>query len=102
MHGSRNPKALCTVHDGPRTPKDTGGALTLDFCSERCGWYKLGPQLGQRGCTWLPGAQAAGGEVLEEIEESKAFFEVYDGAVYLYQVPPSFTSILICILTALC
>ena len=31
-------------------------------------------------------AQAAGGEVLEEIEESKAFFEVYDGAVYLYQV----------------
>lgn len=30
--------------------------------------------------------EAAGGEVLEEIEESKAFFEVYDGAVYLYQV----------------
>ncbi len=29
--------------------------------------------------------EAAGGEVLEEIEESKAFFEVYDGAVYLYQ-----------------
>ena len=30
--------------------------------------------------------EAAGGEVMEEIEESKAFFEVYDGAVYLYQV----------------
>lgn len=30
--------------------------------------------------------EGAGGEVLEEIEESKAFFEVYDGAVYLYQV----------------
>ncbi|BDA42593.1 probable ATP-dependent helicase hrq1 [Coccomyxa sp. Obi] len=29
--------------------------------------------------------EAAGDEVLEEIEESKAFFEVYDGAVYLYQ-----------------
>lgn len=26
------------------------------------------------------------GAVLEEIEESKAFFQVYDGAVYLYQV----------------
>ena len=24
-------------------------------------------------------------EVLEEIEESKAFFEVYDGAIYMYQ-----------------
>jgi hypothetical protein len=30
--------------------------------------------------------EAGGGEVLEEIEESKAFFEVYDGAVYLFQV----------------
>lgn len=30
--------------------------------------------------------EAAGGTVLEEIEESKAFFEVYDGAVYMYQV----------------
>lgn len=29
---------------------------------------------------------AAGGEVLEEIEESKAFWEVYDGAVYMFQV----------------
>ncbi|KFM29328.1 Putative ATP-dependent helicase HRQ1 [Auxenochlorella protothecoides] len=29
--------------------------------------------------------EAAGGTVLEEIEESKAFFEVYDGAVYMYQ-----------------
>ena len=29
--------------------------------------------------------EAAGGAVIEEIEESKAFFEVYDGAVYLYQ-----------------
>ena len=26
------------------------------------------------------------GAVLEEIEESKAFYEVYDGAVYMYQV----------------
>ena len=30
--------------------------------------------------------EAAGGTVLEEIEESKAFYEVYDGAVYMYQV----------------
>ena len=30
--------------------------------------------------------QAAGGEILEEIEESKAFWEVYDGAVYMFQV----------------
>ena len=30
--------------------------------------------------------EANGGEVLEEIEESNAFWEVYDGAVYLYQV----------------
>lgn len=30
--------------------------------------------------------EAAAGEVLEEIEESKAFWEVYDGAVYLFQV----------------
>ena len=29
--------------------------------------------------------EAADGAVIEEIEESKAFFEVYDGAVYLYQ-----------------
>lgn len=29
---------------------------------------------------------SAGGEVLEEIEESKAFWEVYDGAVYMFQV----------------
>ena len=36
--------------------------------------------------------EAAGGEVLEEIEESKAFFEVYDGAVYLYQVRSRFVS----------
>jgi hypothetical protein len=28
----------------------------------------------------------ADGTVIEEIEESKAFFEVYDGAVYMYQV----------------
>lgn len=28
------------------------------------------------------------GEVIEEIEESKAFYEVYDGAVYMFQVPP--------------
>lgn len=28
----------------------------------------------------------ADGTVLEEIEESKAFYEVYDGAVYMYQV----------------
>ena len=32
--------------------------------------------------------EAAGGTVLEEIEESKAFYEVYDGAVYMYQVRP--------------
>ena len=34
--------------------------------------------------------EANNGEVLEEIEESNAFWEVYDGAVYLYQVtlPP--------------
>ena len=31
--------------------------------------------------------EAAGGEVMEEIEESKAFYEVYDGAVYMFQVP---------------
>lgn len=30
--------------------------------------------------------EAAGGEVMEEIEESKAFYEVYDGAVYMFQV----------------
>jgi hypothetical protein len=30
--------------------------------------------------------EAAGGEVVEEIEESKAFYEVYDGAVYMNQV----------------
>ena len=35
--------------------------------------------------------EAAGGEVLEEIEESKAFWEVYDGAVYLFQVPAAST-----------
>ncbi|KAK9816796.1 hypothetical protein WJX72_005198 [[Myrmecia] bisecta] len=29
--------------------------------------------------------EAAGGEVMEEIEESKAFYEVYDGAVYMFQ-----------------
>jgi len=29
--------------------------------------------------------EAADGMVIEEIEESKAFYEVYDGAVYLYQ-----------------
>lgn len=28
----------------------------------------------------------ADGAVIEEIEESKAFYEVYDGAVYMYQV----------------
>ena len=33
--------------------------------------------------------EANGGEVLEEIEESNAFWEVYDGAVYLYQVAPA-------------
>lgn len=27
--------------------------------------------------------------MLEEIEESRAFFEVYDGVVYLYQVSAS-------------
>lgn len=26
------------------------------------------------------------GKVIEEIEESKAFFQVYDGAVYMFQV----------------
>ena len=26
------------------------------------------------------------GEVIEEIEESNAFYEVYDGAVYMFQV----------------
>ena len=26
------------------------------------------------------------GDVIEEIEESKAFYEVYDGAVYMFQV----------------
>jgi ATP-dependent helicase YprA (DUF1998 family) len=30
--------------------------------------------------------EAAGGEVMEEIEASKAFYEVYDGAVYMFQV----------------
>ncbi|KAL4447650.1 hypothetical protein ABPG75_004869 [Micractinium tetrahymenae] len=29
--------------------------------------------------------ESQGGALLEEIEESKAFFEVYDGAVYMYQ-----------------
>lgn len=29
------------------------------------------------------------GDVIEEIEESKAFYEVYDGAVYMFQVTPS-------------
>lgn len=33
--------------------------------------------------------EANDGEVLEEIEESNAFWEVYDGAVYLYQVRTS-------------
>ena len=33
--------------------------------------------------------EADGGNILEEIEESKAFFEVYDGAVYLFQVIPA-------------
>ena len=33
--------------------------------------------------------EANNGEVLEEIEESNAFWEVYDGAVYLYQVRSS-------------
>lgn len=30
--------------------------------------------------------ETAGGEVIEEIEASKAFWEVYDGAVYMFQV----------------
>ncbi len=30
--------------------------------------------------------EARGHEVMEEIEDSKAFYEVYDGAVYMYQV----------------
>lgn len=30
--------------------------------------------------------EAEHGEVIEEIEESKAFYEVYDGAVYMFQV----------------
>lgn len=30
--------------------------------------------------------ESRGGAVLEEVEESKAFFQVYDGAVYMYQV----------------
>jgi DEAD/DEAH box helicase domain-containing protein len=48
--------------------------------------------------------EADGGAVLEEIEESKAFFEVYDGAVYMYQVQTPghavflHTSILFCFL----
>jgi hypothetical protein len=29
--------------------------------------------------------ESLGGALLEEIEESKAFFEVYDGAVYMFQ-----------------
>ena len=29
-------------------------------------------------------------QVLEEIEESKAFWEVYDGAVYMFQVRQRF------------
>lgn len=33
--------------------------------------------------------EAAGGEVMEEIEESKAFYEVYDGAVYMFQALPA-------------
>jgi hypothetical protein len=32
------------------------------------------------------GTGSALGRVLEEIEESKAFYQVYDGAVYMYQV----------------
>ena len=32
------------------------------------------------------GSGSALGRVLEEIEESKAFYQVYDGAVYMYQV----------------
>ena len=30
--------------------------------------------------------EAEGGYVMEEIEESKAFFQVYDGSVYMFQV----------------
>lgn len=30
--------------------------------------------------------ESRGGALLEEVEESKAFFQVYDGAVYLHQV----------------
>ena len=44
-------------------------------------------------------AQAAGGEILEEIEESKAFWEVYDGAVYMFQVssePPAYCILMMC------
>lgn len=29
--------------------------------------------------------ESRGGALLEEIEESKAFFQVYDGAVYMHQ-----------------
>ena len=32
---------------------------------------------------------AEGGYVMEEIEESKAFFQVYDGSVYMFQVTSS-------------
>jgi len=40
--------------------------------------------------------EANNGEVLEEIEESNAFWEVYDGAVYLYQVSRLYTFYLCC------
>ena len=42
--------------------------------------------LGFNKVTMRENVQAAGGEILEEIEESKAFWEVYDGAVYMFQV----------------
>jgi DEAD/DEAH box helicase domain-containing protein len=38
--------------------------------------------------------EADGGRVMEEIEESKAFFQVYDGAVYMFQVRSSPGSLL--------
>lgn len=42
--------------------------------------------------------EAEGGYVMEEIEESKAFFQVYDGSVYMFQVDLCDT----CTFSALC
>ena len=40
------------------------------------------------------------GDVIEEIEESKAFYAVYDGAVYMFQVLPVTAMTAVCAVTA--